>query len=98
MAIVRRGGDIVMARLRRHKHRLLKAWQAQGNVALAAHLSQHLIQRPCVAAFPEDADVGIAQKGVEIPLFLKRRMILAQIDTRSVAEQDFVVDKPRQKL
>ncbi len=38
MAVVRSRGDIVMAGLRRHKHRLLKARHAHGNISLSPHL------------------------------------------------------------
>lgn len=38
MAVVRSRGDIVMAGLRRHKHRLLKTRHAHGNVSLPTHL------------------------------------------------------------
>ena len=37
-AVVGSRGDIVMAGLRRHKHRLLKARQTHGNVSLPPHL------------------------------------------------------------
>lgn len=38
VTVVRGGGDIVMAGLRRHKHRLFEARQAHGDRALASHL------------------------------------------------------------
>ena len=39
MAVVRCGGDIVMVGLCGHKHRLLEAGQAHGDITLAPHLS-----------------------------------------------------------
>ena len=38
MAVVRSRGDIVVTGLRCHKHRLLKARHAHGNVSLPTHL------------------------------------------------------------
>ena len=98
MAVVRSGGDIVMTGLGRHKHRLFEARQAHGDGALTSHLLENFIKRPGVAAFPEDADMGVAQEALQISLFQKCRMVLAQIDARTVAKQDFVVDKPRHQF
>ena len=39
MAVVRCGGDIIMVGLCGHKHRLLEAGQAHGDITLASHLS-----------------------------------------------------------
>ena len=47
---------------------------------------------PGVAAFPEDADMRVAQKRPPTR-FLERGMILATTH-RTVTKQDFVVDKP----
>src|SRR5690606_27863816 len=80
------------------KHRLLKTRQTESNVALVSHLSEHLVQCPSVAAFPEDADVRITQKRLQIPLFLECGVIFTQIDAGTVAKQDFVVDKPRHQF
>lgn len=66
MAVVRRSGNVVVIRLGRHKHRLFKTGQTHGDVTLPTHLSQHLVERLCVAAFPEDADMRIAQKRLQI--------------------------------
>lgn len=38
VTVVRGGGDIVMAGLRRHKHRLFEARQAHGDSAIASNL------------------------------------------------------------
>lgn len=64
MAVVWRRGDVVMAGLRRLKHRLFETGQAHGDITLTSHLSEHLIKRLCVAALPEDADMRIAQESL----------------------------------
>jgi len=72
MAIMRCGGDVVMAGLCRHKHRLFEPGQAHGDIALAAYFAQHFVQRPGIAALPKNADMRIAQERLQVPLLLQR--------------------------